>query len=163
MFCQIHNYDDFLWYIFPCIFININIGCDIQQQKKKHFNCLQHQRYIHDDSNHSLRPVFWASIQCSIIPKFIHMPPATRFHQPLHQSDTSSPNSVSSPAIYSSFVFEKNNTQTTASMSPDSSSSSSETTMSSNSSSVLSKASLKLFRIYIQIPLTIFYFVLLKF
>ncbi|KAG4912134.1 hypothetical protein JHK84_052605 [Glycine max] len=43
--------------------------------------------------------------------------------------------SVSSPAIYSSFVFEKNNTQTTASMSPDSSSSSSETTMSSNSSS----------------------------
>ena len=131
--------------------------------KKKHFNCLQHQRYIHDDSDHYLRPIFWASIQCSTIPKFIHMPPATRFHQPLHQSHSSSPNSLSSPTIHSSFISEKTNTQTTASMSSDSSSTSTGTTMSSDSSSVLSKASLKLFRIYIKILLTIFYFVLLKF
>ena len=147
-----------------CIFININIGCDIQQQqKKKHFNCLQHQRYIHDDSDHSLCPIFWASIHCSTIPKFIHMPPATRFHQPLHQSHTSSPNNLSSPAIHSSFIFEKTNTQMTASMSSDSISTSTGTTISSDSSFVLSKASLKLFRVYIEIPLTIFYFVLLKF
>ena len=66
------------------------------------------------------------------------------------------------PSTPPSFL-KKTNTQTTASMSLDSSSSSSGTTMSSNSSSVLSKASLKLFRIYIEILLTIFYFVLLKF
>ena len=67
----------------------------------------------------------------------------TRFHQPLRHSNNSSPNSVSSPDIHSSFISEKTNTQTAASMSSDSSSASSETSMTSDLSSVSSKASLK--------------------
>ena len=67
----------------------------------------------------------------------------TRFHQPLRHSNNSSPNSISSPDIHSSFISEKTNTQTAASMSSDSSSASSETSMTSDLSSVSSKASLK--------------------
>ncbi|KAG4975799.1 hypothetical protein JHK86_035273 [Glycine max] len=84
-------------------------------------------RYIHNDSDDSPCPIFRASIQCSTIPKFIHMLLVTRFHQPLRHSNNSSPNSISSPDIHSSFISEKTNTQTAASMSSDSSSASSET------------------------------------
>jgi len=112
-------------------------------KKKKHFNSLHYQRYIHNDSDDSPCPIFRASIQCSTIPKFIHMLLVTRFHQPLRHSNNSSPNSISSPDIHSSFISEKTNTQTAASMSSDSSSASSETSMTSDLSSVSSKASLK--------------------
>ena len=82
------------------------------------------------------------------------------------------------PPSISPVFPKKNNTQTTATMSSDSSSTSTGTTMSSDSSSsststgttmssdsssVISKVSLKLFRIYIKIMLTIFDFVLFKF
>ena len=104
---------------------------------KKHFNSLHHQRYIHNVSDDSPRPIFRASIQCSTIPKFIHMPLVTRFHQPLRHSNISSPN------IHSSFISEKTNSQTAVSMSSDSSSASSETSMTLDLSSTSSKASLK--------------------
>ena len=94
-----------LIYLFPCIFININITCGHSvNKKKKYFGCLHHHRYIQNDSDDSSHPILPYCIQCSRILKPLRIPRLTHFHQPLCHFNIYSPQSTSSANIQSSFL-----------------------------------------------------------
>ena len=93
-----------LIYLFPCIFININIGCGHSVNKKKHFGCVRHHRYIHNDSHDSPPPILPYCIECSTILKPLRIPPLQHFHQSLCHCNIYSPQTTSSANIQCSFL-----------------------------------------------------------
>ena len=101
-----------LIYLFPCIFININVASGHSVNKKNHFGCLHHHRYIHNDSDDSPHPILSCCIECSRILKPLCISQLTHFHQPLCHFNIYSPQSTSSTlSRYSVFIPLRKNTE----------------------------------------------------
>ena len=123
---------------------------DIQSTKKKHFGCLHHHRYIHNDWYDSPYPIFPCCIECSTILKFVRIVGLIHFHQPLCHFNIYSPQSTSLALNrYSVFIPWRKNCKTARRMASESSADLTNTSTSSDSSTATSKVSVKAIRLLV--------------